>query len=181
MGSPRGHGTRGAGKPRTWGRARGDAALGGETLAGLTKSAEMTATKLTRIAQMSQERPDCELRWLMPHFNVESLKACFNELDGRKAVGADGMSKDEYRVDLEERIEDLVARMKTLSYRPGPVREVLIPKEGRRGEVRPLAISNFEDKVVQRMTAKILGAIYEPTFRDCSYGFRPKRSCHTAI
>jgi len=54
-------------------------------------------------------------------------------------------------------------------------------KEGRPGEVRPLGISNFEDKVVQMMTAKILGAIYEPTFRECSYGFRPGRGCHTAI
>ena len=150
-------------------------------MAGLTKSAAMTATKLTRIAQMSQERPDSQTRWLMPHFNVESLKACFNELDGRKAVGVDGMSKDEYQVELEERLGDLVARMKSMTYRPGPVREVLIPKEGRPGEVRPLGISNFEDKVVQLMTAKILQAIYEPTFRNCSYGFRPNRSCHTAI
>lgn len=150
-------------------------------MAGSTKSAELTATKLTRIAQMSRERPDCELRWLMPHFNVESLKSCFDELDGKKAVGADGMSKDEYGQAVEARLQDLVDSMKTLSYRPGPVREVLIPKEGRPGETRPLGISNFEDKVVQKMTAKILEAIYEPTFRDCSYGFRPGRGCHTAV
>lgn len=71
--------------------------------------------------------------------------------------------------------------MKTMSYRPGPVREVLIPKEGKPGATRPLGISNFEDKLVQLMTSKVLGAIYEPTFRDCSYGFRPGRSCHTAV
>ena len=150
-------------------------------MAGSTKSAELTATKLTKITQMSRQHPNSELRWLMPHYNVGSLRACFDALDGKKAVGADGIDKDEYREGLEERLTDLVERMKTLSYRPGPVREVLIPKEGRPGEVRPLGISNFEDKVVQMMTAKILGAIYEPTFRECSYGFRPGRGCHTAI
>lgn len=148
---------------------------------GLTKLPGMTETKLKRIAEMSRERPDCEFKWLMPHFNVESLKACFQELDGRKALGVDGVSKEEYAQNLNKNLEQLIARMRTMSYRPGPVREVLIPKEGKAGATRPLGISNFEDKIVQLMTAKILGAIYEPVFRDCSYGFRPGRSCHQAI
>ena len=65
-------------------------------MAGSPKSVELTTTKLTRIAQMSRERPGCEFKWLMPHYNAASLKACFDELDGTKAVGVDGMSKDEY-------------------------------------------------------------------------------------
>lgn len=130
---------------------------------------------------MSLAQPDAEFKWLMPHFNVASLKTCFDELDGKKAVGADGTDKEEYRIGLDGRMEDLVGRMKSLSYRPGPVREVLIPKEGRLGETRPLGISNFEDKIVQRMTSKVLGAIYEPLFRNCSFGFRPKRNCHMAV
>ena len=56
-----------------------------------------------------------------------------------------------------------------------------IPKEGKPGSFRPLGIANFEDKVVQKMTAKILESIYEPTFMACSYGFRPGRGCHDAI
>ena len=113
--------------------------------------------------------------------NLESLTNCFFELDGRKALGVDGISKDVYRENLQVNIEHLISKMKTMSYRPGAVREVRIPKEGAPGAFRPLGISNFEDKIVQLMTAKTLAAIYEPVFRDCSYGFRPKRSCHLAI
>ena len=68
-----------------------------------------------------------------------------------------------------------------MAYRPGPVREVLIPKEGKPGATRPLGISNLEDKIVQKMMQKVLESIYEPLFLECSYGFRPGRSCHNAI
>ena len=146
-----------------------------------TKSTVSTETKLMRISEMSRQNPECEIKWLMPHFNLESLTNCFFELDGQKALGVDGISKDMYREDLVTNIEQLISKMKTMSYRPGAVREVRIPKEGAPGAFRPLGISNFEDKIVQLMTAKLLSAIYEPMFRECSYGFRPKRSCHTAI
>jgi RNA-directed DNA polymerase len=147
----------------------------------VTKSTVSTETKLMRISEMSRQNPECEFKWLMPHFNLVSLTNCFFELDGRKALGVDGISKDVYRENLQVNIEQLISRMKTMSYRPGAVREVRIPKEGAPGAFRPLGISNFEDKIVQLMTAKILTAIYEPVFRDCSYGFRPKRSCHLAV
>ena len=155
--------------------------FGRETSMGSTKPSELTATKLKKIAQLSREDPSSEFQWLMPHFSKESLMGCFNELDGNKAVGADGIGKAVYGADVSDKLTILIEKMKSMSYRPGPVREVLIPKEGKSGETRPLGISNFEDKIVQLMTSKILGAIYEPTFRDCSYGFRPERSCHTAI
>lgn len=71
--------------------------------------------------------------------------------------------------------------MKSMAYRPGPVREVLIPKDGKTDSFRSLGIGRFEDKVVQKMAAQVLESIYEPTFADCSYGFRPGRGCHDAI
>jgi RNA-directed DNA polymerase len=80
-------------------------------------------------------------------FNKESLAGCFHELDGGKAVGIDGMDKAEYGRGLDAHLEDLVARMKRMAYRPGPVRQVLIDKEGKPGEKRPLGISNIEDKM----------------------------------
>ena len=140
-----------------------------------------TATKLARIAWLSARDPAKKFECLMHHYNTESLAACFHELDGRKAKGSDRMSKDEYGQSLNQNLDALIARMKQMAYRPGPVREVRIPKEGQPGSFRSLGIGNFEDKVVQKMTAKILESIYEPTFLDCSYGFRPGRGCHDAI
>lgn len=146
-----------------------------------TKSNKSTATKLLRISKLSNDDPKMEFNWLMPHFNKESLICCFNMLSGWKAVGIDGKSKEEYGENLEENIEKLIQKMKQMAYRPAPVREVLIPKEGQKGKFRPLGISNFEDKIVQMMTSKVLNAIYEPIFLDCSYGFRPGRNCHMAV
>ena len=114
-------------------------------------------------------------------FNQESLAACFHALDGRKAVGADGVTKAQYGRHLERNLEELVERMKRMAYRPGPVREVRIPKAGKPGATRSLGISNLEDKVVQGMVRKVLEAIYEPVFLDCSYGFRPGRGPHDAV
>ena len=85
------------------------------------------------------------------------------------------------KTNLEENLNHAVQSMKTMSYRPGPVRQVLIPKEGKAVTTRPLGISNFEDKLIQKMTQKILESIYDPVFLDCSFGFRPNKSCHDAI
>ena len=94
--------------------------------------------------------------------------------------------KDLYSFDadaegLDVNLQDLVDRMKRMAYRPAPVRRVEIPKDGPPGATRPLGISNLEDKIVQKMTQRVLESIYEPVFRDCSYGFRPGRGCHDAI
>jgi len=140
-----------------------------------------TTTKLQRIARLSKEEPERTFINLMCLFNKEALKECFNMLDGKKAIGVDGVTKNDYASDLDENIEDLIARMKTMSYRPGPVKQVLIPKEGKPGATRPLGISNLEDKIVQKMMQRVLESIYDPTFLECSYGFRPAMGCHDAI
>ena len=145
------------------------------------ESPSNTKTKLNRIALLSKGDPKRSFLSLMHHFNEESLIECFHELDGKKALGADGIDKETYGKELYQNISKLIASMKTMSYRPGPVREVLIPKEGKPGATRPLGISGFEDKIVQKMMQQILESIYEPIFLTCSYGFRPGRGCHDAI
>lgn len=140
-----------------------------------------TTTKLQRIAQLSKREPDKKFINLMCMFNQDSLKECFNMLDGKKAIGIDGITKSEYAIKLDENLDDLITKMKRMSYRPGPVKQVLIPKEGKPGATRPLGISNLEDKIVQKMMQRILEGIYDPIFLECSYGFRPGRGCHDAI
>ena len=140
-----------------------------------------TNTKLKRIAWLSAREPEKVFDQLMHLVNEGSLAACFHELDGRKAVGIDGIDKAQYGENLAANLKDLVARMKRMAYQPAPVRQVLIPKEGKPGATRPLGIGNFEDKLVQKMMQKMLESIYEPRFLDCSFGFRPERGCHDAI
>ncbi len=167
------------GKPYTWGRDLGIINLGKETGMVKTKALKTLETKLKRIALRSKEDPNCVFDKLMPLFNKSNLMECFRSIDGRKAIGIDKTTKSMYERNLEENIENLIIRMKRFSYCPLPVREVLIPKDN--GGTRPLGISVVEDKIVQAMYSKILNAIYEPTFRDESYGFRPGRSCHQAL
>ena len=76
-------------------------------------------------------------------------------------------------------IKELVQRLKNKSFKPLPSLRVYIPKGN--GKKRPLGIASYEDKIVQMAVKKILGAIYEPRFLNCMYGFRPNRGCHEAI
>lgn len=140
-----------------------------------------TNTKLERIAWLSKQNSKNEFACLMHLYNEESLTRCFHELDGRKALGNDEVSKEMYGQHLSSNIKNLLERMKNMAYRPKPVRQVFIPKEGKPGATRPLGISNLEDKIIQSMTKKVLESIYEPMFYSCSYGFRPRIGCHDAI
>ena len=100
-------------------------------------------------------------------------------MDGDKAVGIDGVTKEEYGRNLDENLEGLVERLKKKSYKPKPARLVEIPKDN--GKMRPLSIYCYEDKLVQEALRRILEAVFEPLFYDEMMGFRPNRGCHRAI
>lgn len=146
-----------------------------------TDNQELTDTKLKRIKWLSSLDKSKKFDNLMHLFNEESLKLCYQELDGKRALGLDNVSKAEYGENLQENIAGFVKNLKSMSYKPGNVREVKIPKIGSPGKTRTLGISNFEDKIVQKMMHKVLESIYEPIFLESSYGFRPGRGCHDAI
>lgn len=148
---------------------------------GTTESQKQTKTKPMKIASLFVPGGNRVFHSLMHHINVDALRKCFDELDGKKAIGVDGVSKEEYGLNLQSNLQNLIARMKSMNYQPGPIREVLIPKEGKPNATRPLGISNFEDKLVQKKMHEILESIYDPIFLTTSYGFRPGRSCHDAI
>ena len=136
------------------------------------RGGEKAATGVERIASRASRQPEEQYTALMHHYSVENLRACFESLDGKKAIGVDGVTNEEYGKKLEENLEELHRRLRQVTYRPQPVRQVEIPKED--GSMRRLGISCTEDKIIQEMTRRILEAIYEPVFIETSYGFRPQ-------
>jgi RNA-directed DNA polymerase len=107
------------------------------------------------------------------------LRLAFGSLRKRAAPGVDGQSYTAYAEQLDQNLRDLYDRLKTGRYRAPAVRRVYIPKEA--GGRRALGITTVEDRVVQKAVAWVLGAVYEQDFLDCSHGFRPGRSAHTAL
>ena len=131
---------------------------------GTTETQQEMVTKLERIAWLSARDPAKEFGCLMHHVNVESLQECYELLDGKKAVGIDGVTKEAYGEALIDNLEGLINGMKKMGYRPAPVRRVSIPKAGQPGKHRSLGISNFEDKLVQKQIQRILERILTQFF-----------------
>ena len=98
--------------------------------------------------------------------------------EGNMTAGTDGKTIDGMGM---ARIEALVEKMKDFSYQPNPVRRTYIAKQDNPAKKRPLGIPSFDDKLIQEAVRLILESIYEPTFSNLSHGFRPNRSCHTAL
>lgn len=144
-----------------------------------TEIGEAMETKLARISQLSKENPDMVFTSIGHLINKELLMECHKSMDGKKAVGIDGVTKEDYGRNLEENLDKLVGRLKQKSYKPQPARRVEIPKDN--GKTRPLSIYCYEDKLVQEALRRVLEAVFEPHFYDEMWGFRPNRGCHKAI
>jgi RNA-directed DNA polymerase len=146
---------------------------------GETPSSQTVQTKLERIATMAKAIRGAPLTTLAHHIDLAWLREahCQTRKDG--ARGVDGQSAEQYGEKLEENLRSLLDRAKSGTYRAPPVRRVNIPK-GDGPQTRPIGIPTFEDKVLQRAVKMLLEAIYETSFHDFSYGFRPNRSAHQA-
>lgn len=143
------------------------------------RRAEALATKLDRVERRSRLDPGTVFNNLGYLIDLELLRGCYNDLDGTKAVGIDGISKQAYGKNLESKLQELLLKIRRGSYHPQASRIVEIPKAS--GGKRPLAIACFEDKIVQEAVKRIVERIFEPLFVDSSYGFRPGRNCHQAL
>lgn len=112
-------------------------------------------------------------------YNMEFYLIAYAKIyskEGNLTEGVDGQTIDGMSL---ERIEKIINKLKYYSYQPKPSKRVYIDKKN--GDKRPLGIPSFEDKLIQEVVRMILESIYEKNFSDTSHGFRPKRSCHTAL
>ena len=112
-------------------------------------------------------------------FNQDFYVLAYNNIyskEGNMTAGTDEETIDGFNYKM---VEEIISQIQDESYRPKPVRRTYIPKKN--GKLRPLGIPSFRDKLVQEVIRLILQAIYEPIFLDTSHGFRPERSCHTAL
>jgi group II intron reverse transcriptase/maturase len=107
--------------------------------------------------------------WLQAYANTYSNK-------GAMTPGVGPVTMDGFSI---ERVANLIELLKDGRYQPNPVRRTYVPKPN--GKRRPLGMPSGDDKLVQEMVRMLLEQIYEPVFSYWSHGFRPNRSCHTAL
>ena len=112
---------------------------------------------------------------LRPDMYYEAYSNLYSN-NGASTEGVDSDTADGFGA---EKIQNIINALSDETYFSKPVRRTYIEKAN--GKLRPLGIPTFTDKLVQEVLRMILEAVYEPTFLDCSHGFRPKRSCHTAL
>jgi RNA-directed DNA polymerase len=137
-------------------------------------------TRFTHFTRRAREAVGEQFTALMGLLSEsEGLYESYRRLANNKAPGVDGITKEEYGKNVHERLRELSESLRRLSYRPKPSRRVYIPK-GKDGQ-RALGIPSFECKIVEDRLSRILQAIWEPEFKECSYGFRPVRNAHQAL
>jgi RNA-directed DNA polymerase len=108
-------------------------------------------------------------------------KAAAAVLANQGAAGLDHQSCEQFAEHLADELDGLSRALREHRYQPQPVRRVYIPKPGKPDQRRPLGIPAVRDRVVQQAVRQVLEPIWEPTFSDTSYGFRPGRSAHDAV
>ena len=135
-------------------------------------------SQITKKAKLDRKVRFTSLAHLLtPAFLMET----WDMMNRRAASGIDGESTEHFENGLEQRVEEICAQVRGGAYRAPPVRRVEIPKGPGKTGVRPLGIPTVADRLLQRAVARILEAVFEADFLDCSYGFRPGRNPHHAL
>lgn len=105
----------------------------------------------------------------------------YKNLYANKGAGTKGVNDDTADGFSQEKVNSIIQSLSDGSYSPNPVRRTYIKKKNNSSKKRPLGIPTFTDKIVQEVLRMILESVYEPIFSNYSHGFRPNRSCHTAL
>lgn len=148
-------------------------------MAGASTPGESMSTGLRKVEEIAKRNATLRFHALAYLIDEGTLRRAYGRLRKGAAVGVDGITKEQYGEQLEEKLRSLHQRLREQRYRHQPIRRVRIPKAP--GVTRPIGISTTEDKIVQAAVAEVLEAIYEQDFLPCSYGFRPGRGAHDAI
>lgn len=139
-----------------------------------------TSEILERITKCSKDHPDGVFTRLYRYLLREDVYyAAYQKLYANKGAATKGTDNDTADGFSPVYVQRLIQDLRTGNYRAKPVRREYIKKKN--GKLRPLGIPSFRDKLLQEVVRTILEAIYEPAFDSHSHGFRPKRSCHTAL
>src|SRR5438128_593681 len=147
---------------------------------GYTAAPEADKTVSTKLAGLvARAGKEKRLTNVIQFVDEELLRLAFRSLRKQAAPGVDGQSYEEYATNVDQHLKDLYARLKSGRYRAPNIRRAYIPKDN--GKRRPIGISTVEDRTVQKAVAWVLSAVFDQDFLDCSHGFRPNRSPHTAL
>lgn len=139
-----------------------------------------TADILERINKNSNEHKDGVYTRLYRYLLREDIYYnAYQKLYSNKGASTKGIDNDTADGFGKKYVESLIEELSNNTYKPKPVRREYIKKSN--GKMRPLGIPSFRDKLLQEVIRRFLEAIYEPVFSDFSHGFRPNRSCHTAL
>lgn len=141
-------------------------------------SSPTLSTTLQRIAEQAVDKTRV-FTTLAHLIDEELLREAYRLTRKDGATGIDGQTGEAYAEQLDGNLRDLHERLRSQRYSAPPIRRVRIPKAS--GGERPIGITTFEDKVVQRAVVMLLSAIYERDFYRFSYGFRPGLGAHRAL
>lgn len=151
----------------------------GQSAAVRTRSRVAASTGLAGVREAAKRSKATRFTALLHHVTPELLRDSFYALKREAAPGVDGMTWQQYEVELGDHLVRLHRSVHTGSYRAQPSRRAYIAKAD--GTKRPLGIAALEDKIVQQAVVTVLTAIYETDFLGFSYGFRPGRGQHDAL
>ena len=136
-----------------------------------------TSIWITENNEVTPSSEDDLLEKILSPYNLNN--AYLRVAKNKGSHGVDKMDVIELRSYLQQHGSDLIRSIRKGTYRPNPVRRVEIPKDNT--STRPLGIPTVVDRVIQQAIHQVLSPIYEKTFSDNSFGFRPKRSTHQAL
>ena len=144
-----------------------------------SQKSQLISTDLRQIAAQAKQEPAMVFTSLAHRMDVDFLTEAYHRVRKDGAAGLSGVTSKDYKQNLNHNLTDLHQRLKNQTYVAPKIKRVWIDKEN--GKKRPIGITEFEDKIVQKAVAMLLGAVYEQDFYDYSHGFREGHSAHQAL